>query len=218
MGIGLVGRKVGMTRIFAEDGTTIPVTVLDVSNNRVTQIKTPETDGYAAIQVAFGKRRASRVSKAEAGHFAKAGVEAAATLTEFRLDENSSVNQFKPGDVIAANIFSVGQKVDVTGISIGKGFAGSIKRHNFSSNRASHGNSVSHNAPGSISMAQDPGRVFPGKRMAGHLGNVRRTTQNLEIVRVDEARQLLLVKGSVPGARGGNVLIRPAVKSGGASR
>lgn len=211
MSLGLVGRKVGMTRIFAEDGTTVPVTVLDVSNNRVTQIKSPETDGYAAVQVAFGKRRVSRVSKAEAGHFAKAGVEAGSVVTEFRVPVGTI--ECKPGDVLAASVFSVGQKVDVTGTSIGKGFAGSIKRHNFSSNRASHGNSVSHNSPGSISMAQDPGRVFPGKRMAGHLGNVKRTAQNLEVVRIDEARQLLLIKGAIPGARGGDVVVRPAVKS-----
>ncbi len=212
MSLGLVGRKVGMTRIFTEDGTTVPVTVLDVSNNRVTQIKTPETDGYAAVQVAFGKRRVSRVVKAAAGHFAKAGVEAGTTLMEFRVAD-VRVAEFKLGDVLAASVFSVGQKVDVTGTSIGKGFAGAIKRHHFSSNRASHGNSVSHNAPGSIGMAQDPGRVFPGKRMAGHLGDVKRTTQNLEVVRIDEARQLLLIKGAVPGARGGDVLVQPAVKS-----
>lgn len=212
MTIGLVGRKVGMTRIFTEDGTSIPVTVLDVSNNRVTQIKTPEADGYAAVQVAFGKRRASRVNKAAAGHFAKAGVEAGTLLTEFRLDEAAGTT-YNLGDVLPASTFTVGQKVDVTGTSIGKGFSGSIKRHNFSSNRASHGNSVSHNSPGSISMAQDPGRVFPGKRMAGHLGDVKCTTQSLEVVRIDEARQLLLIKGAVPGARGGDVVIRPAVKS-----
>lgn len=212
MSLGLVGRKVGMTRVFSDDGATVPVTVLDVSNNRVTQIKMPETDGYAAVQIAFGKRRVSRVSKAEAGHFAKAGVEAGATVMEFRVTE-AQVAEIKPGDVLAASMFAVGQKVDVTGTSIGKGFAGAIKRHNFSSNRASHGNSVSHNAPGSIGMAQDPGRVFPGKRMAGHLGDVKSTEQNLEVVRIDEARQLLLIKGAVPGARGGDVVIRPAVKS-----
>jgi large subunit ribosomal protein L3 len=217
MSLGLVGRKVGMTRIFTDDGTTVPVTVLDVSNNRVTQIKTPETDGYAAVQVAFGKRRVSRVSKAAAGHFAKAGVEAGETLTEFRIAE-SRIAEIKPGDVLAASVFSVGQKVDVTGTTIGKGFSGSIKRHHFSSNRASHGNSVSHNAPGSIGMAQDPGRVFPGKRMAGHLGDVRRTTQNLEVVRIDEARQLLLIKGAIPGARGGDVVVQPAVKTAIASK
>lgn len=212
MTIGLVGRKVGMTRVFAEDGAAIPVTVLDVSNNRVTQIKNPELDGYSAIQVTFGNRRASRVNKASAGHLAKAGVQAGQVTREFRLAMDQLV-AFKPGDVVAASIFTVGQMVDVSGTSIGKGFAGAIKRHNFSSNRASHGNSVSHNAPGSIGMAQDPGRVFPGKRMAGHLGAVSTTTQNLEIVRVDEARQLLLVKGSVPGAKGGDVVISPAVKA-----
>lgn len=212
MSLGLVGRKVGMTRIFAEDGVSIPVTVLDVSDNRVTQIKTPEVDGYSAIQVAFGKRRASRVSKPAAGHLAKAGVEAGHVLKEFRVDLEQ-LNGFKAGDVISVSIFQAGQKVDVSGTSIGKGFSGSIKRHNFSSNRASHGNSISHNSPGSIGMAQDPGRVFPGKRMAGHLGDVKCTTQNLEIVRVDEARQLLLIKGAVPGAKGGDVIVSPAVKA-----
>lgn len=213
MSLGLVGRKVGMTRIFAEDGRAIPVTVLDVSNNRVTQIKTPEVDGYAAVQVTFGKRRASRVNKPLAGHLAKAGVEAGHILKEFRVDVDQ-LSRLKAGDVLSVDLFAVGQKVDVTGTSIGKGFSGSIKRHNFSSNRASHGNSISHNAPGSIGMAQDPGRVFPGKRMAGQYGNVTRTTQNLEVVRVDAERQLLLVKGAVPGARGGDVIVRPAVKAG----
>jgi large subunit ribosomal protein L3 len=206
-----------MTRIFTEDGTTVPVTVVDVSNNRVAQIKTSESDGYSALQLAFGKRRANRVAKPNAGHFAKAGIEAAATVMEFRVADDQ-VSGYNLGDVIAATIFSVGQKVDVTGTSIGKGFSGSIKRHNFSSNRASHGNSVSHNSPGSISMAQDPGRVFPGKRMAGHLGDVKSTTQNLEVVRIDEARQLLLIKGAVPGARGGDVVVRPAVKSAGGGK
>jgi len=212
MSLGLVGRKVGMTRIFAEDGTSIPVTVLDVSNNRVTQIKTPEVDGYAAVQVTFGKRRASRVNKAAAGHLAKAGVEAGEVLKEFRVAQDQ-LSGYKAGDVIAATIFQPGQKVDVSGTSIGKGFAGAIKRHNFSSNRASHGNSISHNSPGSIGMAQDPGRVFPGKRMAGHLGDASCTTQNLEVVRVDESRQLLLVRGAVPGAKGGDVIVKPAVKA-----
>jgi large subunit ribosomal protein L3 len=211
MTLGLVGRKVGMTRIFAEDGTTIPVTVLDVSNNRVTQIKTPETDGYSAVQVAFGSRRASRVNKPSAGHHAKAGVEAGSSLSEFVV-EPQKLSELKAGDVISVTIFSVGQMVDVSGTTIGKGFTGAIKRHHFSSNRASHGNSISHNSPGSIGMAQDPGRVFPGKRMAGHYGDAKRTQQNLEIVRVDEARQLLLVKGAVPGAKGGDVVVRPAVK------
>lgn len=211
MSLGLVGRKVGMTRIFTEDGATVPVTVLDVSNNRVAQIKTTETDGYAAVQVAFGKRRPSRVNKSLAGHLAKAGVEAGHVLKEFPVSADELAN-LKPGDQISVTLFAVGQKVDVTGQSIGKGFAGGIKRHNFSSQRASHGNSVSHNAPGSIGMAQDPGRVFPGKRMAGHLGDVRSTTQNLEIVRVDTERQLLLVKGAVPGSKGSDVVVRAAVK------
>lgn len=212
MSLGLVGRKVGMTRIFAEDGASIPVTVLDVSNNRVTQVKTPAIDGYAAIQVAFGKRRASRVSKPLAGHLAKAGVESGHVLKEFRI-ETEQLASFKAGDRVAATIFAEGQKVDVTGNSIGKGFQGAIKRHNFSSNRASHGNSLSHNAPGSIGMAQDPGRVFPGKRMAGHMGDVQCTMQGLTIVRVDVERQLLLVRGAVPGAKGADVVVRPAVKA-----
>ncbi|SRR6266581_1281208 len=213
MTLGLVGRKVGMTRIFAEDGSAIPVTVLDVSNNRVTQIKNPETDGYAAVQVTFGKRRASRVNKAAAGHLARAGVEAGHVLREFRV-AGDQLASLKPGDTVSVTIFSVGQKVDVSGTTIGKGFTGAITRHHFSSNRASHGNSLSHNSAGSIGMAQDPGRVFPGKRMAGHLGDVSATAQSLEVVRVDEARQLLLVKGAVPGARGGDVVVRPAVKAG----
>jgi large subunit ribosomal protein L3 len=211
MTLGLVGRKVGMTRIFSDDGSTIPVTVLDVSNNRVTQIKTPDSDGYTAVQVAFGKRRASRVNKAAAGHLAKAGVEAGVVLREFRITQEQLAG-LKPGDIVSVSIFAVGQMVDVSGTSIGKGFSGAIKRYHFSSNRASHGNSVSHNSAGSIGMAQDPGRVFPGKRMAGHLGDVSRTQQNLEVVRIDEARQLLLVKGAVPGSRGGDVIVRPAVR------
>jgi large subunit ribosomal protein L3 len=213
MTLGLVGRKVGMTRIFADDGSSIPVTVLDVSNNRVTQIKTPATDGYAAVQVAFGTRRASRVSKPAAGHLAKAGVVAGHTLKEFRVTPDQLAT-FKAGDTISVTIFSVGQKVDVSGTSIGKGFAGAITRHNFSSNRASHGNSLSHNSAGSIGMAQDPGRVFPGKKMAGHLGDVACTTQSLEVVRIDEVRQLLLIKGAVPGAKGGDVVVHPAAKAG----
>ena len=211
MTLGLVGRKVGMTRIFSDDGSTIPVTVLDVSNNRVTQIKTPDSDGYAAVQVAFGKRRASRVNKAAAGHLAKAGVEAGEVLREFRITQEQLAG-LKPGDVVSVSIFTVGQMVDVSGTSIGKGFTGAIKRYHFSSNRASHGNSRSHNSAGSIGMAQDPGRVFPGKRMAGHLGDVSRTQQNLEVVRIDEARQLLLIKGAVPGSKGGDVIVRPAVR------
>jgi large subunit ribosomal protein L3 len=202
-----------MTRIFAEDGRSIPVTVLDVSNNRVTQIKTPATDGYAAVQVAYGQRRASRVVKPLAGHCAKAGVEAGHILKEFTV-EAAQLESYKAGDVIGVDLFAVGQKVDVSGTSIGKGFSGAIKRHNFSSNRASHGNSISHNAPGSIGMAQDPGRVFPGKRMAGHLGDVKCTVHGLEVVRVDAERQLLLIKGAVPGSKGGDVFVYPAVKAG----
>lgn len=212
MSLGLVGRKVGMTRIFTDEGESQPVTVLDVSNNRVTQIKTPDTDGYSAVQVTFGKRRASRVNKPSAGHFAKAAVEAGHMLKEFRVTQEQ-LTSLKPGAVIAVDIFQVGQKVDVTGVSIGKGYAGVIKRHHFSSNRATHGNSKSHNVPGSIGMAQDPGRVFPGKRMSGHLGSVQRTTQNLEVLRVDSARGLLLVKGATPGSRGGDVVIHPSVKT-----
>ncbi len=211
MTIGLVGRKVGMTRIFTDDGGTQPVTVLDVSDNRVTQIKTAETDGYAAVQVAFGKRRASRVTKPIAGHLAKATVEAGHMLREFRAKADELAN-LKVGGKIGVEIFKVGQKVDVQGVTIGKGFAGVIKRHHFSSNRASHGNSISHNKPGSTGQNQSPGRVFPGKRMAGHLGDVRRTILNLEVVRVDTERQLLLVKGSVPGSDGRDVIVRPAVK------
>jgi len=208
---GLLGRKVGMMRIFTDDGDSIPVTVLDVSNNRVTQIKTPDTDGYSAVQVAFGSRRASRVNKAAAGHFAKAGVEAGTMLKEFRISAEAAAN-LKVGDALSVNLFEVGQKVDVQGVSIGKGYAGTIKRYNFSSGRATHGNSRSHNVPGSIGMAQDPGRVFPGKRMTGHMGDVTTTTQNLEIARIDAERQLLLVKGAVPGAKNGQVVVSPAVK------
>ena len=213
MSLGLLGRKIGMTRIFTDDGATISVTVVDVSNNRVTQIKTQDTDGYAAVQVAYGKRRASRVNKAAAGHFAKAGVEAGHILREFRVSAEELAN-LKPGGSIGVDLFKVGQAIDVTGTSQGKGFSGVIKRHHFSSNRASHGNSVSHNKPGSIGQAQDPGRVFPGKRMAGHLGHVKRTAINLEVVRIDAERQLLLVKGSVPGSKGGDLIVRPAVKGG----
>ena len=198
-----------MTRVFTEDGDTVPVTVVDVSNNRVTQLKTLETDGYAAVQVTFGKRRASRVVKAAAGHFAKAAVEAGHILREFRVAPDKLAD-LKVGGVVAASVFQVGQMVDVTGVSQGKGFQGAIRRHNFSSNRASHGNSRSHNSPGSISMAQDPGRVFPGKKMPGHMGAVKRTSQSLQIVRIDEGRQLLLIRGAVPGSRGGDVIVLPA--------
>ena len=213
MSLGLVGRKVGMTRIFTDEGESLPVTVLDVSDNRVTQIKTAASDGYSAVQVAFGKRRASRVNKALAGHVAKAGVEAGRILSEFRVPEADLAN-LKVGGKIGADVFKVGQKVDVSGTSQGKGFAGVIKRHHFSSNRASHGNSLSHRTPGSIGQAQDPGRVFPGKRMSGHLGNVKRTVQSLIVVRVDADRQLLLIKGAVPGSRGGDVVVLPAAKPG----
>jgi large subunit ribosomal protein L3 len=213
MSLGLVGRKVGMMRIFTDDGESIPVTVLDVSNNRVTQIKTVENDGYVSVQVAFGIRRANRVTKPQAGHFAKAGVEAGSIVREFRLDSPAELGDLAPGAQLKAEMFAEGQKVDVSGTSHGKGFAGTIKRHNFGSGRASHGNSRSHNVPGSIGMAQDPGRVFPGKRMAGHMGAVTRTVQNLVVARVDAERQLLLVRGAVPGAKNGNVIVRPAVKA-----
>ncbi|SBT09636.1 50S ribosomal subunit protein L3 [Candidatus Accumulibacter aalborgensis] len=213
MSLGLVGRKVGMTRIFTDEGVSVPVTVLDVSNNRVAQIKTPQNDGYSVVQLAFGKRRASRVNQPLAGHLAKAGVEAGHVLKEFpvSVDELATL---KPGDQISVTIFAVGQKVDVTAQTIGKGFSGAIKRHHFSSQGAAHGNSVSHQALGSTGMAQDPGRVFPGKKMAGHLGAVKRTQQNLEVVRVDVDRQLLLLKGAVPGSKGADVIVRPAVKAG----
>ena len=212
MSLGLLGRKVGMMRIFTDDGDSIPVTVLDVSNNRVAQIKNPETDGYAAVQVVFGQRRASRVNKAAAGHYAKAGVEAGTMLKEFRVEAAQAAG-FKAGDAVNVSMFEVGQKIDVQGTSIGKGYAGTIKRYNFASGRASHGNSRSHNVPGSIGMAQDPGRVFPGKRMTGHMGDETVTVQNLEIARIDAERKLLLVKGAVPGAKGGKVFVTPAVKA-----
>ena len=212
MSLGLIGRKVGMTRLFTEDGASVPVTVLEVKPNRVTQVKTVATDGYTSLQVAFGERRASRINKALTGHYAKSGAAAGSGIQEFSVTEDVLAN-YTPGSNISVDIFQAGQLVDVTGTSIGKGFAGAIKRHNFASNRASHGNSRSHNVPGSIGMAQDPGRVFPGKRMPGHLGAVKVTTQNLEVVRVDAERNLLLIKGSIPGAKGGDVVVRPAVKA-----
>src|SRR5271169_479726 len=212
MSLGLVGRKVGMTRVFTDDGSAVPVTVLDVANNRVTQIKTPEADGYAAVQVTYGKRRPSRVNKAQAGHLAKAGAEAGELLKEFQVAAED-LARLKVGETISVETFAVGQFVDVSGTTKGRGFAGVIARHNFRSNRASHGNSVSHNKPGSISMAQDPGRVFPGKRMSGHLGAVKRTVQNLEVVRIDAERHLLLIRGAVPGAQGGGLTIYPAIKA-----
>lgn len=210
--LGLLGRKVGMMRIFTEEGESIPVTVLDVSNNRVAQVKSLETDGYAAVQVAYGNRRATRVTKAQAGHYAKAGVEAGSILKEFRLDPAKAA-EFSAGAALPVeSIFEAGQKVDVQGTTIGKGFAGTIKRHNFGAQRTSHGNSRSHRVPGSIGMAQDPGRVFPGKRMSGHMGDVTRTVQNLDIVRVDAERGLLLVKGAVPGHKNSDVVVLPAIK------
>jgi len=201
-----------MTRVFTDDGSSVPVTVLDVANNRVTQIKTLENDGYVAVQVTYGKRRPSRVTKAMAGHLAKAGAEAGTVLKEFAVTAEQLAT-FKPGENVSLDMFEVGQLVDVTGTTKGRGFTGVITRHNFSSNRASHGNSRSHNVPGSISMAQDPGRVFPGKRMAGHYGNAQRTVQKLKVVRIDKERQLLLVKGAVPGADGSHIVVRPSVKT-----
>lgn len=213
MSLGLIGRKVGMTRVFTEEGESVPVTVLEIKPNRVTQIKTPDSDGYSGIQVAYGERRSSRVSKALAGHYAKSGVAAGTGIKEFPVSSEELANHTAGGE-ITVGIFKEGQMVDVTGTSLGKGFAGAIKRHHFGSNRASHGNSRSHNVPGSIGMAQDPGRVFPGKRMPGHLGSVKVTVQNLQIVRVDAERNLLLIKGAVPGSKGGDVVVRPAVKVG----
>jgi len=212
MSIGLVGRKCGMTRIFTEDGNSIPVTVIEVEPNRITQVKTAESDGYAAVQVTTGTRRPVRVTKPMAGHFAKASVAAGRGLWEFRLDGGEGA-ELQAGGEIKVDIFEAGQKVDVTGVTIGKGFAGTIKRHNFGMGDATHGNSLSHRAPGSIGQRQTPGRVFKGKKMSGHMGNAQRTAQNLEIVRVDAARNLLLVKGAVPGHEGRDVIVRPAVKA-----
>ena len=211
--LGLLGRKVGMMRLFTDDGDAVPVTVVDVSNNRVTQIKTQDNDGYVALQVTFGSRKASRVTKPVAGHLAKAGVEAGEIIREFRVTADAAAQYQAGGVVQVSSLFAVGQKVDVQGTTIGKGYAGTIKRHHMSSQRASHGNSRSHNVPGSIGMAQDPGRVFPGKRMTGHMGDETVTTQNLDVIRVDEARQLLLIKGAVPGSKGGFVTVRPAIKA-----
>ncbi|WP_455206263.1 50S ribosomal protein L3 [Kaarinaea lacus] len=212
MTIGIVGRKAGMTRVFTDDGVSIPVTVVEVEPNRVTQIKTIESDGYRAVQVTTGSRRPTRVNKPSAGHFAKANTEAGRGLWEFCLNEGEG-DGIEPGSSIGVDIFTQGQRVDVTGTSIGKGFAGVIKRHNFSMQDATHGNSRSHRAPGSIGQNQSPGRVFKGKRMAGQMGNVKRTTQNLEVVRVDAERNLLLIKGAVPGAKDGNVIVRASVKA-----
>jgi large subunit ribosomal protein L3 len=211
MTMGLVGRKCGMTRVFTEDGESIPVTVIEAQPNRITQVKTVESDGYRALQVTAGSRKPSRVSKPQAGHFANAKVEAGDLVTEFRLDDTDA-GEFELGSEINVESFAEGQKVDVIGTSIGKGFAGAIKRHNFSMQDATHGNSLSHRAPGSIGQNQTPGRVFKGKKMAGHMGNVRRTIQNLVVVRVDAERNLLLIRGAVPGHAGGRVIVRPAVK------
>ena len=214
MAIGLIGRKAGMTRVFTEEGVSIPVTLIEVEPNRVAQVKTEESDGYRALQVTVGSRRASRVTKPMAGHFAKAGVAAGRGLWEFRLAEDEGAG-IDVGAELKVDLFQVGQKVDVTGTTIGKGFAGSIKRHHFRSQRATHGNSLSHRAPGSIGQNQSPGRVFKGKKMAGHLGAAQRCTQNLEVVRVDAERNLLAIKGAVPGAKNGSVVVMPAVKAAG---
>ncbi|MCR9106899.1 MAG: 50S ribosomal protein L3 [Gammaproteobacteria bacterium] len=211
MTIGLVGRKSGMTRVFTEDGDSIPVTVVEVSPNRVTQIKDTDSDGYRAIQVTAGSRKASRVSKAEAGQFAKAGVEAGSGLWEFRLEDSEATPEV--GAELTVSSFEAGQKVDVSGKSKGKGFQGGVKRWNFAMQDATHGNSLSHRAPGSIGQCQTPGRVWKGKKMAGHMGSANVTTQGLEVVRVDVERNLLLIKGAVPGAPGGNVVIRPTIKA-----
>jgi large subunit ribosomal protein L3 len=212
MTMGLVGRKCGMTRVFTEDGISIPVTVIEAQPNRITQVKTVETDGYRALQVTAGSRKASRVSKPEAGHFAAAKVEAGDLVTEFRLDD-ADEGEFEPGGELKVDLFEAGQKVDVIGTSIGKGYAGTVKRHNFRTQDATHGNSLAHRAPGSIGQNQTPGRVFKGKKMAGQMGNVRRTVQNLEVVRVDAERNVLLIKGAVPGSAGGKVIVRPAIKA-----
>ena len=212
MTIGVVGRKAGMTRIFTEEGGSIPVSVIEVTSNRITQIKTEEADGYQAIQVTTGSKKASRVNKPMAGHFAKAGVEAGRGLWEFRVNGDEAA-ELEVGGEISIDMFEAGQKIDVIGRTIGKGFQGGIKRHNFSMQDATHGNSISHRSNGSIGMCQTPGRVIKGKKMSGHMGNARRTTQNLELVRVDAERGLLLIKGSVPGAKGGDVIIKPAVKA-----
>lgn len=212
MTIGLVGRKCGMTRVFTEDGTSIPVTVIEVEPNRITQMKTEDTDGYRAVQVTSGSRRASRVTKPMAGHFAKANTAAGRGVWEFRLDENEGTD-LATGSEMTVNVFEDGQKVDVRGTSIGKGFAGGVKRHGFAMQDATHGNSLAHRAPGSIGMCQTPGRVFKGKKMAGHMGNKQRCVQNLEVVRVDAEKNLLLIKGAVPGSAGGTVIVLPAVKT-----
>ena len=211
MAIGIVGRKVGMTRIFTEDGASVPVTVIEAGPNRVTQLRNVDSDGYKAFQVTAGQRKVSGINKAEAGHFAKAGVEPGSGLWEFRLEEGEGEG-IEVGSEVKVDIFENGQIVDVRGTSKGKGFQGGVKRHNFQMQDATHGNSISHRAPGSIGQCQTPGRVFKGKKMAGQMGNVRVTTQNIEVVRVDVERNLLLVKGSVPGSNGGDVVVTPATK------
>jgi len=212
MTMGIVGRKCGMTRVFTEDGVSIPVTVIEAQPNRITQVKTVETDGYRALQVTAGSKKPSRVSKPQAGHFANAKVEAGDLLSELRVSEVDE-EEYQVGSALKVDLFEEGQKVDVIGTSIGKGFAGTVKRHNFSMQDATHGNSLAHRAPGSIGQNQTPGRVFKGKKMSGHMGNVRRTAQNLEVVRVDTERNLLLIKGAVPGHSGGKVIVRPAIKA-----
>jgi len=214
MAIGLVGRKCGMTRVFTEDGASVPVTVIEALPNRVAQVKTEETDGYRAVQVTTGSRKPSRVNKAQAGHYARAGIDAGRGLWEFRLGADEGAD-LAPGAEIKVDAFTDGQVVDVSGVTIGKGFAGTVKRHNFQMQDATHGNSVSHRVPGSIGQNQTPGRVFKGKKMSGHMGAVAATAQNLTVVRVDAERNLLLVKGAVPGARGGRVVVRPAAKARG---
>ncbi len=212
MALGLIGKKAGMTRVFTEEGVSVPVTVIEVTPNRITRVKTQESDGYTSVQVTAGSKKASRISKPEAGHFAKSGVEAGDILSEFRIED---LGEMKSGDELTVAMFEAGQKIDVTGSSKGKGFQGGVKRWNFATQDATHGNSLSHRAPGSIGQCQTPGRVWKGKKMAGHMGSERVTTQNLEVVRVDSERNLLLVKGAVPGATGGRLIVKPAVKARG---
>ena len=213
MSIGLVGRKCGMTRVFTEDGVSVPVTLIEASPNRITQVKTKETDGYSAIQVTAGKKRAALVTKPLAGHYAKAKVEAGRGLWEFRVDDAQIGNYAVGGELKADELFKVGQTVDVAGVTKGKGFQGTIKRHHFTMGDATHGNSLSHRAPGSIGQRQTPGRVFPGKKMSGHMGAVNQTSMNLEVVRIDAERGLIAIRGAVPGAPGGDVIVRPAAKA-----
>ena len=213
MSIGLVGRKCGMSRVFTEDGRSVPVTLIEATPNRVTQLKTVEVDGYSAVQVTAGAKRAALVNKPQAGHYAKAKVEAGRGLWEFRVEAGDLGKFVVGGELKADELFTIGQKVDVAGVSKGKGFQGTIKRHHFSMGDATHGNSLSHRSPGSIGQRQTPGRVFPGKKMAGQMGNVNRSSMNLEVVKIDTERHLIAIKGAVPGAPGGNVIIRPAVKT-----